>query len=162
MFKGQLSCWDALCNIWPSCLARFVQVCPWFAEGKSWKPHNYSSFPRINLKSGSLMFPVLQWSKYPPNTTPGASLRIIAEGDQSEHPPKHPKALSITVVALECCEMGPSEIQTRPAITDARIWTSFERLLSEKMKCHEYTWCNKPQKPLLTIEVSKKSDFQTY
>ena len=43
---------------------------------------------------------------------------------------RHPRAPSITALALKCCEMGPSETQTWPASTDARIWT---RLLSEKI-----------------------------
>lgn len=81
------------------------------------------------------MFPILQWSKEPPKTTPEASFTIT--GDSWGSPkwipspgiPEH----SITAVALECSEMGPPEAQTHPASTDTGTWTSFERLLPEKI-----------------------------
>lgn len=81
------------------------------------------------------MFPILQWSKEPPKTTPEASFTIT--GDSWGSPkwipspgiPEH----SITAVALECSEMGPPEAQTHPASTDTGTWTSFERFLPEKI-----------------------------
>lgn len=82
VFKNQLSCSGALRNIWPSHLAIYAQVCPWFVEGKSRKPHN------------SLASWCFQFSSDPNNplkTTPETSLTIIVdswEREQSVFPPQ--------------------------------------------------------------------------
>lgn len=75
VLKAQLSCCDALCNIWPSCLARFAQVCPWFVLGK--KTENLTTI----LHSWELIwlpdvsnFTVIQ--RTPSQTTPEASVTI--------------------------------------------------------------------------------------
>lgn len=88
VFKVQLSCCDALCNIWPSCLARFAQVCPWFVLGKNTKPHNYSSFPRINLAPWCFQFYSDPKNPPKPHLKHHSQLQVIAEGVQSEFPPQ--------------------------------------------------------------------------
>lgn len=88
VFKVQLSCCDALWNIWPSCLARFAQVCPWFVLGKNRKHHNYSSFPRINLAPWCFQFYSDPKNPPKPYLKHHSQLQMIAEGDQSEFPPQ--------------------------------------------------------------------------
>lgn len=125
VFKNQLSCSGALRNIWPSHLARYAQVCPWFVEGKSRKPHN------------SLASWCFQFSSDPNNplkTTPETSLTIIADSWErakcfpSPDMPGHSLSQQKLWSALRCGHQR----QPCPTRVDARIWTSFEKLLSEK------------------------------
>lgn len=156
VFKVQLSCCDTLCNIWPSCLARFAQVCPWFVLGKNTKPHNYSSFPRINLAPWCFQFYSDPKNPPKPHLKHHSQLQMIAEGDQSEFPPQASQSTlhhSSGPGVLWDGAIRDSNLPCKHWHWDMnQLWEAFTWKDCEK--CHQYTWCYKPQEPSHTTEAS--------
>lgn len=158
LFKVQPSCCDALCNIWPSCLARFAQVCPWFVLGKNRKPHNYSSFPRINLAPWCFQFYSDPKNPPKPHLKHHSQLQMIAEEDQSEFPPQASHSLS-QLWPWSAVRWGQRLKLALQALTHwdmNQLWEAFTR--KDCGKCHQYPWCYKPQELSHIIEASKKPE----
>lgn len=107
------------------------------------------------------MFPILQWSKQnppKPHLKHHSQLQRIAEEDQSEFPPQASQSTLHHSSGPGVLWDGATRDSNLPCkhwhwdmnqFWDAFTWKDCE-------KCHQYTWCYKPQELSHTVEASKK------